>query len=93
MSTSIDREFLTKVQKRATEECVTIALGVVDQMLLDNDLAYGDLDLKNPAEFVSFYTDLAERGVLTSLVVRAPKFADQLRRRYERDFAKVALEV
>ncbi len=93
MSLGIDREFLTKVEKRAVEECVDIALGVVDQMLVDAGLAYGDLDFKSPADFVMFYEDLVERGVMTSLVVRSPKFAGQLRRRYDRDFPRVTQEV
>ncbi len=93
MTMRVDRDYLMKVEKRATEVCVERSLAVVEKMLGADGLAYGDIDLKSPAEFVSFYTDLVDRGVMTSLIVRTPKYAAQLRRRYEREFPRVALEV
>ncbi|KKN74358.1 hypothetical protein LCGC14_0391590 [marine sediment metagenome] len=89
---SLDREFLERIAEVATERLTMLFGDLTDAMLGDDKLAYGDEALTSPAEFVLFYLDLQNRHVLEHLVVIAPKFAERLRTRFERDSAQVAME-
>ncbi len=90
---SLDREFLIRIEEAATERASVLFGDLTEAMLGDDKLAYGDEALKGPAEFVLFYVDLQNRHVLEHLVVIAPKFAERLRRRFERDSQRVSMEV
>ena len=89
---SLDREFLERIEEVATERLTVLFGDLTDAMLGDDKLAYGDEALRSPAEFVLFYLDLHNRLVLPHLVVIAPKYAERLRTRFERDSAQVAME-
>ena len=90
---SLDREFLERIEEVATDQISVLYGDLTDAMLGDDKLAYGDEALRGPAEFVLFYLDLANRHVLEHLTVIAPKFAERLRKRFDRDSARVAVEV
>lgn len=90
---SLDREFLERIEEAATDRLSVLFGDLTATMLGDDKLAYGDEALTGPAEFVLFYIDLANRNVLEHLTVVAPKFAERLRRRFERDSQRVAMEV
>ncbi len=89
---SLDREFLERIEESATERMSVLFGDLTDAMLGDDKLAYGDEALKGPAEFVLFYLDLQNRHVLDHLTVIAPKFAERLRKRFDRDSARVEME-
>ena len=90
---SLDREFLERIAGSATEKLSVLFGDLTKAMIGDDQLAYGDEALTGPAEFVLFYLDLQNRHVLEHLVMVAPKFAERLRRRFERDSERVAMEV
>ncbi len=90
---SLDREFLERIAEVATDRLSVLFGDLTEALLGDDKLAYGDEALKSPAEFVLFYVDLQNRHVLQHVAVIAPKFAERLRRRFERDSARVAVEV
>lgn len=85
MSGPLHPETLLAIQRRAIDACVEEAVEVAERMLDENGLAYGDVELKSPGEFVGFYADLEERGVLVHLRTLAPRFSERLRRRFERE--------
>ena len=91
MSSPVGRERLQAIEDRAVDEIVELTLGIAEQMVDENGLAYGDEELSEPAEFVAFYIDLRERGVLEHLITIAPRHAERLRRRFEREAAGVLL--
>ena len=86
---SLDREFLERIEEVATERLSVLFGELTAAMLGDDQLAYGDEALQSPAEFVLFYVDLHNRFILPHLVVIAPKFAERLRKWFERDWARI----
>lgn len=79
----VGREFLERIEERATEELSVLFADLTAAMVGTDRLAYGDEALQGPAEFAAFYIDLQEHGVLEHLIVIAPKFAERLRKRFE----------
>lgn len=84
MPNTVSRDFLQRVEDNAVEHCVSLALSVADEMIVDG-LAYGDVENKSADEFVPFVTDLMQRGVMDHLQVIAPRFASRLMTRYRRE--------
>lgn len=89
MSNALSRETLERIAKVAVEECVAVAMTVADAMIGPEGTVYGDIDFKGPEDFVAFYVDLQRRDVLTHLETIAPKHAESLRRRFEREGRKI----
>ena len=85
---ALDPSFLKRVQERATDRCLFIVENLTDRMIV-NGTTYGDIPLDSPEEFVTFYLDLDKRGILPHLEVVSPTLAEQYRRRFARDSAKV----
>ncbi len=84
---SVDPEFMDKVVERATELCITVTEGALDQLEGRRGAAYGLVPLKG-AEFLFDYVDMRDRGVLDMLRDIAPKHAEELDREANREFAK-----
>lgn len=94
MSRPLSADFLNRIEDRAVKECVELSLGVGDQMLGTEGQVYGDEELTSSEDFLLFYTDLAERNVLQHLEdTVAPKYAERLRKRFEREIGEVLMEV
>lgn len=90
---SLDREFMERIEEVAIDRLSVLFGDLTDAMLGGDKLAYGDEKLTGPGEFVLFYLDLQNRHVLEHLTVIAPKFAERLRKRFDRDSARVEMEV
>lgn len=85
----MNRYFMEQLAERATERMVQRIFDVEDAWKDANGLVYGDIPLNNPEDFVMYYIDLRERGVLDNLRVVSPEVAADLDKQFERDAAKV----
>lgn len=85
----MNRYFMEQLAERATERMVQRILDVEDAWKDANGLVYGDIPLNSPEDFVMYYIDLRERGVLDNLRVVSPEVAADLDKQFERDAAKV----
>jgi len=85
---ALDPEFLKSVEQRAADRCMAIVETLMKRLIVDGE-TYGDIPLDSPDEFVAFYVDLEQRGVLRHLAVVSPKMAEQYERRFRRDAATV----
>ena len=80
----ISREYVEQIEERAVEEITALLLEVGDSMIDADGLAYGDEPFDSDEDFVAYYIDLRDRGVLAHLAVIAPKFHGRLRTRFNR---------
>ena len=62
---------------------------LAEEFLGPDQVPWDDIELKEPEEFVMFYIDLAERGILPHLAVVSPHFSEEWSKRFGRDAAKV----
>lgn len=83
---NLDPRFLNDVEARAVEMCMDIAVGVLEQLIVDG-LAYGDEPLSD-AEFIPMYLDKRASGALEMLPTVNPQMAEDMRRQFERAVAK-----
>ena len=83
------KEVLDEVQKRAERDLLEMGLDLVKAQM-DEDLTYGDIELKSGPDFVLFYQDLLDRGVIPHLEIRAPRLAKKWATRFDRE-SRVAI--
>jgi len=79
------RSYMEELRDRAVEEIIDRTLELYEAMKDRNGLVYGDESLNNPEDFVMFYIDLRDRGVLDNLRIVNADFAADLDERFERD--------
>lgn len=77
----VSREFLERVERRATEECLRIAIDAAGELVQD-ELAYGDEPFESDADFVAFYLDLERTGALQFLPMIAPRLAKRMETKF-----------
>jgi hypothetical protein len=82
------REYMETLYKLAVTEITERALMIWEQWAGKDGLVYGDVPLSKE-DFVMFYIDLNDRGVLDNLRVVSPEIAKDFDERFER----TALEV
>jgi hypothetical protein len=88
MARSTSPEFMRQVVEQAASEIVDRVAETAGALVGDEGEVYGDVALRG-AEFAAYYLDLHERGVLDHLEVVSPRYARELRERFEREAARV----
>ena len=92
MTNYASKDGLDRIEQRATDELIPLAVKLMEQQFSDG-LAYGDFELKGPAERIMFVEDLKERGVLDMLrfidQAVGSKHAQKLETQVKRDRATV----
>jgi hypothetical protein len=84
-------------RRKEMEELVDMAVDRIVERVLNaekawqdsNGLIYGDIPLSTPEDFVMFYIDLRDRGVLDNLRVISPEVSADLDERFEKDSLRV----
>ena len=82
------RERLEQLEEIAVEALLEKALNAHAMMMDKAGLTYGDVPL-NDEDFVMFYIDLRDRGVLDNLRVVSPEVFSDLAQRFMKSAPKV----
>lgn len=78
---SLNAEMIEQVRQLATEECITLAMSMVDETA-----GVGDHDISRE-ERIARFVDFAQRGVLDALKGMGAPVYDQLVKEYVQDIA------
>jgi len=77
-------ELMDRIVSRAVDEVLRRALGVADSLTGAHGEVWGD-EPQRGGDFMAYYADLDQRGVLDALRVVSPGLAGRLDRQYERE--------
>ena len=82
------RSDLDDVEDAAVERITAQAREVVEAMVDEDGLTYGDRKFEGEVDEMLYLQDLGDRGVMEMLYVVAPKLAAKYEQRYARLLAK-----
>ena len=79
---TLDRAYVDDLRELATEQCKETVTHVVD-MLVPQGVAYSDKEITDDGDFLRWYLDLRDRGVIDYLPLLAPRFTQRLQQRFQ----------
>ena len=85
------REDLQELEDMAVEAISSDLQDILDALVDEDGLTYGDEEFESEADFMLFFQDLRDRGVLEFLAVIDPELTAKYARRYARGVEKMVV--
>lgn len=85
------RDDLEELEDAAVAAISSDLQDILDALVDEDGLTYGDEEFESEEDFMLFYQDLRDRGVLEFLAVIDPDLTEKYARRYARGVEKMAV--
>lgn len=85
------REDLQELEDAAVEAISSDLQDILDALVDEDGLTYGDEEFESEADFMLYFQDLRDRGVLEFLAVFDPDLTEKYAWRYVRNVEKMAV--